>query len=244
MDTQFTSDTLDPLSQKLDDENMSLEFLVMSLEKENEHLKAIYQNLFDFIKQTWAQTKIKTDSLQEKLNDTIYEKAKLRAKLFGKFSEQKYTVKGTSVNTKFAKPSILGKPPSQPFKHKFVSDSSEGNNACTSNPQEPTIKRFPNLIFSWQVVQICLWARCYPKNDCEDIGKLGVEGDIGFFIGYSATSYAYGVTTEGERTMYDDYIGGESSVPPRTAPTALAPQVLQTPKTSTTIADTALTSTN
>nr|GEY16197.1 hypothetical protein [Tanacetum cinerariifolium] len=34
---------------------------------------------------------------------------------------------------------------------------------------------------------------CYPKNDCEDIGKLGAKGDIGFFIGYSAHSYAYSV---------------------------------------------------
>nr|GFB51991.1 integrase, catalytic region, zinc finger, CCHC-type, peptidase aspartic, catalytic [Tanacetum cinerariifolium] len=34
-------------------------------------------------------------------------------------------------------------------------------------------------------------ALCYPKNDREDIGKLGAKGDIGFFIGYSAYSYAY-----------------------------------------------------
>nr|GEY31291.1 putative LRR receptor-like protein kinase [Tanacetum cinerariifolium] len=34
-------------------------------------------------------------------------------------------------------------------------------------------------------------ALCYPKNDREDIGKLGVKGDIGFFIGYSADSRAY-----------------------------------------------------
>ncbi|GJX49690.1 retrovirus-related pol polyprotein from transposon TNT 1-94 [Tanacetum coccineum] len=33
----------------------------------------------------------------------------------------------------------------------------------------------------------------YPKNDREDIGKLGAKGDIGFFIGYSADSCAYGV---------------------------------------------------
>nr|GEV90847.1 retrovirus-related Pol polyprotein from transposon TNT 1-94 [Tanacetum cinerariifolium] len=32
---------------------------------------------------------------------------------------------------------------------------------------------------------------CYPKNDHEDIGKLGAKGDIGFFIGYSADSCAY-----------------------------------------------------
>nr|GEZ72812.1 retrovirus-related Pol polyprotein from transposon TNT 1-94 [Tanacetum cinerariifolium] len=32
---------------------------------------------------------------------------------------------------------------------------------------------------------------CYPKNDREDIGKLGAKGDIGFFIGYSTDSCAY-----------------------------------------------------
>ncbi|GKA82105.1 retrovirus-related pol polyprotein from transposon TNT 1-94 [Tanacetum coccineum] len=34
---------------------------------------------------------------------------------------------------------------------------------------------------------------CYPKKDREDIGKLGVKGDISFFIGYSANSCAYRV---------------------------------------------------
>ncbi|GJW88242.1 hypothetical protein Tco_0163582, partial [Tanacetum coccineum] len=36
-------------------------------------------------------------------------------------------------------------------------------------------------------------------NDREDIGKLGAKGDIDFFIGYSATSYAYKVYNR--RTM-------------------------------------------
>nr|GEZ44960.1 hypothetical protein [Tanacetum cinerariifolium] len=34
-------------------------------------------------------------------------------------------------------------------------------------------------------------ALCYPKNDREDIGKLGAKGDIGFFIRYFADSCAY-----------------------------------------------------
>ncbi|GKC65260.1 retrovirus-related pol polyprotein from transposon TNT 1-94 [Tanacetum coccineum] len=34
-------------------------------------------------------------------------------------------------------------------------------------------------------------ALCYPKNDREDIMKLGAKGDIGIFIGYSADSCAY-----------------------------------------------------
>nr|GEZ65995.1 hypothetical protein [Tanacetum cinerariifolium] len=36
-------------------------------------------------------------------------------------------------------------------------------------------------------------ALCYPKNDREDIRKLGAKGDIEFFIGYSANSCAYRV---------------------------------------------------
>ncbi|GJT90735.1 retrovirus-related pol polyprotein from transposon TNT 1-94 [Tanacetum coccineum] len=102
-------------------------------------------------------------------------------------------------------------------------------------------------------------ALCYPKNDHEDIGKLGAKGDIGFFIGYFANSrldltYAPSTITTQQPTkceldllfeaMYDDYIGGQPSAAPRTVPAAQAPQVLQTPTTSTTIADTAPTPTN
>nr|GEZ94364.1 Gag-Pol polyprotein [Tanacetum cinerariifolium] len=36
-------------------------------------------------------------------------------------------------------------------------------------------------------------ALCYPKNNHEDIRKLGAKGDIGFFIGYSANSCTYRV---------------------------------------------------
>ncbi|GJV75041.1 hypothetical protein Tco_1506625 [Tanacetum coccineum] len=111
-DTPCVSDTLDPLSQKLEDENVSLEFQVLNYAKENEHLKTTYKNLFDSLKVTRAQTKLMTDSLQEKLHDTIYENATLRAQLFDKVSEQKDTTKGTSGNTKLAKQTIMGKQPS------------------------------------------------------------------------------------------------------------------------------------
>ncbi|GJS26910.1 integrase, catalytic region, zinc finger, CCHC-type containing protein [Tanacetum coccineum] len=104
--------TLDPLSQKLEDENVELEFQVLNYAKENAHLKTIYKNLFDSINVTQTQTKSIIDSLQEKLHNTIYENAKLRAQLFDKVSKQKDTTQGTSANTKFTKQSILGKPPS------------------------------------------------------------------------------------------------------------------------------------
>nr|GEX64264.1 retrotransposon protein, putative, Ty1-copia subclass [Tanacetum cinerariifolium] len=112
-------------------------------------------------------------------------------------------------------------------------------------------------------------ARCYPKNDHEDIGKLGAKGDIGFFIGSkpglnSMTSghissgldltYAPSTITmkqpyEGEldllfEAMYDDYIGGQPSATARTVPPAQEPQVCQSSTASTTIADTAPIPTN
>nr|GEY12618.1 hypothetical protein [Tanacetum cinerariifolium] len=110
-DTYCASDTLNPLSRKLENENVELEFQVLNYAKENAHLKTTYKNLFDSISVTRTQTKTIIDSLQNKLHDTIYENAKLRAQLFDKVSDQKDTACGTSANTKFAKQSTLGKPP-------------------------------------------------------------------------------------------------------------------------------------
>nr|GEX72484.1 hypothetical protein [Tanacetum cinerariifolium] len=97
---------------KLENENVELEFTVLNYAKENADLKTTYKNLFDSISMIRTQTNTIIDSLQTKLHDTIYENAKLRAQLFDKVSKQKDTTRGTSANTKFAKQSILGKPPS------------------------------------------------------------------------------------------------------------------------------------
>ncbi|GJW87159.1 hypothetical protein Tco_0162499, partial [Tanacetum coccineum] len=69
--TQCASDTLDPLFQKLENENVELEFQVKNYAKENAHLKTTYKNLFDSINVTRAQTKGISDSLKIKLNDMI-----------------------------------------------------------------------------------------------------------------------------------------------------------------------------
>nr|GFA11936.1 retrovirus-related Pol polyprotein from transposon TNT 1-94 [Tanacetum cinerariifolium] len=76
-------DTLNPLSQKLKNGNVELEFQVLNYAKE----------------------------LQNKLQDTIYENAKLKAQLFDKVSDQNDTSRGKSANTKVAKLSILGNQP-------------------------------------------------------------------------------------------------------------------------------------
>nr|GEU93133.1 uncharacterized mitochondrial protein AtMg00810-like [Tanacetum cinerariifolium] len=121
-------------------------------------------------------------------------------------------------------------------------------------------KREPNISFLH-----VFGALCYPKNDPKDIRKLGVKGDIGFFIGYSANSCAFRVSgldltyapssittqqpTEGEldllfEAIYEDYIGGQPSIAPRIVLAAQAHQIRQTPITSTSIADTVPTPTN
>nr|GEY12867.1 uncharacterized mitochondrial protein AtMg00810-like [Tanacetum cinerariifolium] len=520
-DTSGVSDTLNPVSQKLENENVELKFQVLNYAMENAHLKDTYKNLFDSISMSRTQTKTIIASLQNELQNTIYENAKLRAQLFNKVPGQKDNKHGTSMNAKFAKQSILGKPPmletndkcfnqrkqkkrkpkvKKPKKVGFIeilatpnpnkpssflrwsptgrtfdlngkliassesesqSDCSKGENACTSNPMEPSIKWFPNATFplagdrstnlytinlhemasasliclmarasstkSWLwhqrlshlnfdtindltkndlvsgllkfkyhrehlypsceqgkskrashppklvpnsrqklhllLMDLCgpmriaiingkryvlvivddytrymwvhflkskdeapetlveaartmlifsraplfLWAEaiatacftqnrsimhrrfnktpyelindikpdifflhvfgalCYPKNDREDIGKLGAKGDIGFFIGYSADSCAYRVFNRRskkimetmnvsfdellvmafeQRTMYDDYIGGQPSATARTVLAAQEPQVRQTLTTFTSIADTAPTPTN
>nr|GEY84629.1 putative RNA-directed DNA polymerase [Tanacetum cinerariifolium] len=45
-------------------------------------------------------------------------------------------------------------------------------------PYELINGRKPDILFLY-----VFGALCYPKNDREDIGKLGAKGDIGFFIG-------------------------------------------------------------
>nr|GEV76247.1 hypothetical protein [Tanacetum cinerariifolium] len=61
----------------------------------------------------------------------------------------------------------------------------------------------------------------YPKNDREDIGKLGAKGDIGFFIGYSANSSAYNTLTTTTTTS--------NTVP---TPTNSSSQAINFPNTS------------
>ncbi|GJS90116.1 integrase, catalytic region, zinc finger, CCHC-type containing protein [Tanacetum coccineum] len=48
-DTPCVSDTLDHLSQKLENKNMELEFQILNYAKENAYLKTIYKNLFNSI---------------------------------------------------------------------------------------------------------------------------------------------------------------------------------------------------
>nr|GEY98689.1 hypothetical protein [Tanacetum cinerariifolium] len=105
-DTSCVSNTLNPLSQKLENENVELEFQVLNYAQENAPLKATYKNLFDSIFVSRVQTETKIASLQNELQSNIYKNAKLRTQLFKKVSDQKDNTQDSSKNTKFAKQPI------------------------------------------------------------------------------------------------------------------------------------------
>ncbi|GJW63416.1 hypothetical protein Tco_0115300 [Tanacetum coccineum] len=119
-------------------DNMTTEFLNQSLNvakllaenkklhKKNEHLKQTYKDLYDSIKKTRVQTKDHNDSLIAQINSKTVENADLKDQIQEKvfanaalISELR-KLKGNSVDTKFEKPSILGKPVLQPLRNQLV----------------------------------------------------------------------------------------------------------------------------
>ena len=48
-DTPCVSDTIDPLSQKLEDENVKLKFQVLNFAKENTHLKITFKTFLTLL---------------------------------------------------------------------------------------------------------------------------------------------------------------------------------------------------
>ncbi|GJV44423.1 hypothetical protein Tco_1428959 [Tanacetum coccineum] len=65
--------------EKLENENVSLEFQVQSLIKERKNIKMEYQMLFDSIKKKPTQTQGETDELIENVNKKTYAYADVRA---------------------------------------------------------------------------------------------------------------------------------------------------------------------
>ncbi|GKB00347.1 hypothetical protein Tco_0828340 [Tanacetum coccineum] len=96
------------------------------LNKEKEHLKQTYKYLYDSIKKTRVHTKDHIDSLIVQLNNKSTKNANLKAQLQEKvfaiaaLKNELRKLKGNSMDTKFAKPSVLGKPVLQPLRNQSV----------------------------------------------------------------------------------------------------------------------------
>ncbi|GJZ67861.1 hypothetical protein Tco_0631101 [Tanacetum coccineum] len=99
--------------------NIELEHKVAKLLKENETLKKHYKEMYDSIKTTRARNIEHTTSLIAKNDDF---KAQLQEKGFAiaALKNELRKLTGNSVNTKFAKSSILGKPALQPRRNQSV----------------------------------------------------------------------------------------------------------------------------
>ncbi|GJS67443.1 retrovirus-related pol polyprotein from transposon TNT 1-94 [Tanacetum coccineum] len=99
--------------------NIELEHKVAKLLKENETLKKHYKELYDSIKTMRAKTIEKTTSL---IAQNAEFKAQLQEKGFAiaTLKNELRKLTGNSVNTKFAKPSILGKPILNPLRNQSI----------------------------------------------------------------------------------------------------------------------------
>nr|GEZ65940.1 integrase, catalytic region, zinc finger, CCHC-type, peptidase aspartic, catalytic [Tanacetum cinerariifolium] len=71
---------------------------------------------------------------------------------------------------------------------RFTQNRSIIHRRFNKTPYELINRRKPYISFLYVFGDLC-----YPNNDHEDIGKHGAKGDIGFFIGHYADSYAFRV---------------------------------------------------
>ncbi|GKD03444.1 hypothetical protein Tco_1178418 [Tanacetum coccineum] len=96
------------------------------LHKENEYLKQTYKELYDSIKKTHVHNKDNSNSLISQINQKFVENADLKSQIQEKvfanatLKNELRKLKGNSVDTKFAKPSILGKSVLQPHRNQSV----------------------------------------------------------------------------------------------------------------------------
>ncbi|GKF10253.1 hypothetical protein Tco_0048179 [Tanacetum coccineum] len=99
--------------------NIKLEHSVAKLRKENETLKKHYKDLYDSIQITRSKTIEQTTSLLANNADL---KAQIQEKVFAiaALKNELRKLKGNSVDTKFAKTSVLGKPVLQPLRNQLV----------------------------------------------------------------------------------------------------------------------------
>ncbi|GJR42963.1 hypothetical protein Tco_1311066 [Tanacetum coccineum] len=195
MDTQCASDTLDPLSQKLEDENVSLEFQLraqlfdkVSEQKDTTKVLPKVDESNDLSNPITSNSVPNTKESKVVENDKVIAPGMFRINPFKTFREEKFvpinkaraTVRTNSIT--FSQPYVITK--------KDVNSNSNGLSLTRKDNIDKT--RRPQTR-----------ALCYPKNNRGDIRKLGVKGDIGFFIGYSTNSCAYRVHNRRTRKIIE-----------------------------------------
>nr|GFA02320.1 retrovirus-related Pol polyprotein from transposon TNT 1-94 [Tanacetum cinerariifolium] len=103
----------------------------------------------------------------------------------------------------------------------FTQNRSIIHRRLNKTPYELINGRKPDILFLY-----VFGALCYPKNDREDIGKLGAKG---LDLTYAPSTITTQQPTEGEldllfEAMYDDYFGGQPSATVENVSSAQEPQ--------------------
>nr|GEZ35053.1 hypothetical protein [Tanacetum cinerariifolium] len=132
-DTPSTSNTLDPLNQKLESKIVELELQVVNYEREISHLKTTYKNMFDTITSNRAHAK---------LHNLIYENAKLRARLFKNTSKSMNNTSGTSVTPYVDKPKLIAVTPHSKKLHASIPVDLVPNNQSSASIRTNPITNF------------------------------------------------------------------------------------------------------
>nr|GEX14911.1 hypothetical protein [Tanacetum cinerariifolium] len=285
-DTPCESDTLDSLSQKLENENVELEFQVIPKVVEmNDLLKPITSNAIP----TTTESKVVK-------NDKVIALGMFRINLFKISKEDKFV----PINKVIAKVDNTAKTrwlqPRSNTKNDRIPSASKSS--CIKNKEVEVEEHHRNLLLSKNnkhmssecsnvklaigndksKVICAMYKQClitfnhdivYNRRTKKIMEKMNATFDEISTMAFEQSSskprlqgmtygqissrldltYAPSTITTQKLTkreldilfeaMYDDYIGGQPSSATRTAPAAQAPQVLQTPMTSTTTADTA-----
>nr|GFC76910.1 hypothetical protein [Tanacetum cinerariifolium] len=110
-DTSSVSDTQNPLSQKLENENVELEFQVLNYARENAHLKATYKNLFDSISVSLTSNSVSSPQESKGVNnDKVIAPRMFRINPSKTSREEKHVPNTVSANAR-TKPIIVSQTP-------------------------------------------------------------------------------------------------------------------------------------
>nr|GFA73346.1 hypothetical protein [Tanacetum cinerariifolium] len=110
-DTSSVSDTRNPLSHKLENENVELEFQDLNYARENAHLKATYKNLFDSISTSLTSNSVSTPQESKRVNnDKVIAPGMFRINPSKTFREEKHAPNRVSASTR-TKPITVSQPP-------------------------------------------------------------------------------------------------------------------------------------
>ncbi|GKC71957.1 hypothetical protein Tco_1117840 [Tanacetum coccineum] len=102
--------------EKLEDENVSLDFTVQALIKERDNVKLEYQKLFNSIKKTRSQTQTEIDELIAHVSEKTYAYGAIRAEnqnLFWQMLKKKMDVQKSEENHVVSKPVTLQTSPAK-----------------------------------------------------------------------------------------------------------------------------------